>query len=125
MKLHHIVVLSHEKETFAVDFTPINQSSPITLFKLLFGVSVPGEVRIRHIDESKKHDEKYIIKTITFTKKNMTAKQLNKREYDKIKTEALHKIINLLFYWNTKMNLYRHNCQHFSHFVMKLAETIG
>lgn len=104
LKLHHVIVIK-ENDTllFAVDFTPINQSDFHTLKKLLLGKNVPAEIRI------------VPIYNVSFENNNQIILEWeNKKE----------KRINLIDFpifeeWNNKtMNLYNHNCQHFSNFFV-------
>ena len=47
MELHHVVFVGEPgtKKVYAVDYSPINQSENIV--KLLFGMDVPAEIRVR------------------------------------------------------------------------------
>ena len=99
LKLHHIVLLSNSdnNKVYAIDFTPINQTHFSTLSKLLLGYNVPAEIRVVYLEESQflDKDEKLLEKWV--------------KNKDIVKTKNIN-IDN----WNNEMNLYTHNCQHFS-----------
>lgn len=38
-----------KKGAYTIDFSPMNHQSPKTLFKMLLGQDVPGEIRVRWI----------------------------------------------------------------------------
>jgi hypothetical protein len=93
LKLHHIVLVNQDKDVLAIDFTPINQTYPATHIKLALGKNVPAEIRVRKI------------------------KEWNMEEWTKaqsIDINAVSVLANMDKKEWTKMNLYRHNCQHFS-----------
>lgn len=100
LKLHHVVVLKENSSMYAIDFTPINQTSFQTMKKLFLGHSVPAEIRIVPIYNASFHDEKSLIK-----------------EWEK--SIVREKRIYIEGWNNETMNLYEHNCQHFSRFIMK------
>lgn len=52
LELHHIVLLHHHSDpslVCAIDFSPLDQTSPNTLNKLLSGNSVPAEIRVNWV----------------------------------------------------------------------------
>jgi len=103
LKLHHIVLVSNNdgNKVIAIDFTPINQTSFSTLSKLLLGFNVPAEIRMIHLDGSHFLD----------TDETLIEKWIKKNE---ILSNA-HAIASIkMDGWNSDMNLYTHNCQHFS-----------
>jgi hypothetical protein len=55
LEIHHVVLLEtpHSDKIFAIDYTPINQTAPGTVKKLIMGQSVPAEVRCRIVDACK------------------------------------------------------------------------
>jgi hypothetical protein len=126
LKLHHIVVLTTpvdkmkmETESIAMDFTPINQPSPVTLLKLLAGINVPGEIRIRQITykPTSSTNTDSIIENICMQQDEHISKQISLQTVQNIKNVDLNNTLNKILQWETYMNLYTHNCQHFSHFV--------
>ena len=99
LKVHHLVLLSNSdnNKVYAIDFTPINQSSFVTLSKLLLGYNVPAEIRVVQLKDSHFSDnDEILIQKWVENKDIVTTKNI--------------KIDN----WNNEMNLYTHNCQHFS-----------
>ena len=160
LELHHVVLINiFNPENrikgggiYAIDFSPINQTNPKTLLKLLTGKSVPGEIRIRWIPTEGVFNDKNIKKTwsclgsagnpLLGSDKGIKAMNdiVNKRS-----SKSVHSAINLNYNieqstiynqimdnliqkinsdWAHDMNLYTHNCQHFSHFCMQYISTI-
>ena len=106
LKLHHIVLFSnyHDNKLYAIDFTPINQTYFSTLSKLLLGHNVPAEIRVVYLEDSRflDKDEKLIEKW--------------ERNKDIVYTTYTSDS------WNNNMNLYTHNCQHFSKWITSLVK---
>jgi hypothetical protein len=108
IKQHHIIIVpgSHNS-AYAFDFTPVNQNSIMTQLDLLFGKNVPGEIRILHIpDATGDLDTVESWETIK-----------GKPRSRKISDGKIIKLIKRTESWNTNMNMYTHNCQHFSAFM--------
>jgi hypothetical protein len=126
LKLHHIVLLSNSNEVYTVDFSPINQSRARTLLKLLIAVNVPAETRIRHIEdvsffEDEQIEEKWSnMNNIDF----IESQKLSDKTYKEINDPEMKNIIDKIKEWNNSMNLYTHNCQHFSSFVSGIGGNI-
>lgn len=135
IKLHHIILLSENPNhhVYTLDFTPINQTNITTLVKLLFGQNVDAEVRLRYI-KTDHYDKNWITthynaidNTIddTFVKEwdsmnklnEKMSKQLTKNTYKNINNKQVQNIIKSSFAWHQYMNLYCHNCQHFSKYM--------
>ena len=131
LKLHHIVLLSTNSSDgkYAIDFSPYYQSNKKTLLKLLFGFNVEAEIRIRYLSNYLLNNNNLIdtwhnmnlkdpYKSEELTNnilKNMCNKKKKYcRDYDL--QLFIKYIINN---WESSMNLYTHNCQHFSNFVKK------
>ena len=131
LKLHHIVLLSTNKTDgiYALDFSPYYQSDKKTLLKLLFGFNVKAELRIRYLSN-------YFLKNNNFinTCHNMNLK--DPYESKELTNNILEDMCNkkkkycrdydlqlfikyIINNWESSMNLYTHNCQHFSNFVKK------
>jgi len=135
LKLHHIILLTTtttkektiETETIAVDFSPINQPSPVTLLKLLAGINVPAEIRIRQTNEnisnsnSNSTNTDSIIENICLQHDEHISKQISLQTVQNIKNIDLNNTLHKILQWETYMNLYTHNCQHFSHFVKNIV----
>lgn len=121
IKLHHIVLLSDKpkQHVYTLDFTPINQTHRATLMKLLFGRNVPAEIRLRYIETNMENNETIMQKWSNMI--NMDeygSAELSKTVYKKIYDEQIKNIIARAFTWSPYMNLYNHNCQHFSRYVI-------
>jgi len=103
IKQHHVVVIEqYNRFLYTLDFTPLSQSNWLTLFDLLLGRDVPSEVRVKFINGVDFHDDDGIVE-----------QWLNR-------PCILHgsSLFPILRTWNeTTMNLYTHNCQHFSSFM--------
>jgi hypothetical protein len=122
LKLHHIVVISNKEITdkiYTVDFSPINQSYHKTLLKLFFSKKVLAEIRIRVFENISLDDGKYIIeKWANLT--NLTyneSQELSEKVFNEIIDDDLKNIIKKIKLYDTYMNLYKNNCQHFSKYV--------
>lgn len=113
--MHHIVLLSNNPYNgiYILDFSPINQTSTKTLVNLLLAKNVPGEIRLRNIKEFDffENDDK-IINFWSHMKTSDNLTSINDEEVQQ-------KIAYIMQMWNPRMNLYTHNCQHFSRFVQK------
>ena len=106
LKLHHIVLCSNyqDNKVYAIDFTPINQTHFSTLSKLLLGHNVPAEIRVVYLEDSQFLDK--------------DEKLIEKWEKNKNIVYSTYTSKN----WNNKMNLYTHNCQHFSKWITSLVK---
>lgn len=121
IKLHHIVLLSDNPKhhVYTLDFTPINQTHRATLLKMLFGRSVPAEVRLRYIETNMENNETIMQKWSNMINMDEDASaKLSKNVYKKIYDKQLQNIVTRAFLWSPYMNLYNHNCQHFSRYVI-------
>ena len=127
IKLHHIILLSDNPShhVYTLDFTPINQTNITTLVKLLLGQNVDAEVRLRYITMDNERDicsdNAFVEKWDNINKLNeKMSKQLSKNTYNSIDNKQLQHIIESSFLWHEYMNLYNHNCQHFSKYIYKI-----
>ena len=123
IKLHHIVLLSDNPKyyVYTLDFTPINQTHPKTLLKLLFANNVPAEVRLRYIETNIENNEIIMEKWNNMNKVDeYSSYKLSKSVYNKIYNKQIRNIVNSSFIWLPYMNLYNHNCQHFGIYVKKM-----
>jgi len=121
IKLHHIVLLSDKPKyhVYTLDFTPINQTKPTTLAKLLFAHNVPAEVRLRYIETAIENNETIIEKWHLMNKVDQhSSYKLSQYVYNKIYNKQIKNIIDVAFEWLPYMNLYNHNCQHFSKYIV-------
>jgi hypothetical protein len=93
LRQHHIVIVD---EKTAIDFTPVFQNRADTLVKLFFAMNIPASVRVRDFPNMDSH-------------------------IDPATLDA--PLLDIIERWNkTDMNLYTHNCQHFSHFFIHHLE---
>jgi hypothetical protein len=138
VKLHHIILLSENPShhVYTLDFTPINQTNITTLVKLLLGQNVDAEVRLRYIKMDNRCDicsgnnnneidtaidTAFVEKWDSINKLNeKMSKQLSKNTYNNINNKQLQHIIESSFLWSEYMNLYYHNCQHFSKYIYNI-----
>jgi len=121
IKLHHIVLISDNSNhhVYTLDFTPINQTRTSTLLKMLFARNVPAEVRLRYIETNMENNETIMQKWSTMINMDEYAStQLTKTIYNKIYDKQIKNIVNRALAWSPYMNLYNHNCQHFSRYVI-------
>lgn len=124
IKLHHIVLLSDKPNyhVYTLDFTPINQTHRATLLKMLFGRSVPAEIRLRYIETNMENNETIMQKwTNMINMDEYGSAELTKTIYNKIYDGQIKNIVARAFTWSPYMNLYNHNCQHFSRYVKKFV----
>lgn len=120
IKLHHIVLLSDKpkQHVYMLDFTPINQTHRATLLKLLFGCNVPAEVRLRYIETNMENNETILQKWSNMINMDeYSSAELTKTIYNKIYDGQIKNIVARAFKWLPYMNLYNHNCQHFSRYL--------
>jgi hypothetical protein len=123
IRLHHIVLLSDKPNhhVYTLDFTPINQTHTSILLKLLLARNVPAEVRLRRIETNMENNQTIIQKWDTMNKVNeYESVKLSKTVYNNIINKQIQVLVNTAFSWSPYMNLYNHNCQHFSDYVKKL-----
>jgi len=114
LRVHDIIVFNDNGSILTIDYTPINQSNPNVLMRLLIGKSVPAEIRLRKMS-TWNLEEWYGLPNIDIS------------DIDDI--ELRNKIIRIIDSWNQKhmdiidrglkMNLYKRNCKHFSNFLIR------
>jgi hypothetical protein len=127
IKLHHIVLLSDNPRhhLYTLDFTPINQTRRSTLFKMLLGRNVPAEIRLRYIITNMENTDTIIEKWDNINKVTPEkSSQLTITVYNTIENTEIKNIIHKSFNWQHYMNLYNHNCQHFSHYVKNISYSL-
>lgn len=120
VKLHHVVILKKENENekkknniiYAIDFTPTGKRDFKTAVRLFLGFNAPAEIRFMPITEVDFRD------TSTLIEKWETIRN------EETSIEKPNEILDLFTDWkNDSMNLYCHNCQHFSRFIkMKVSK---
>ena len=101
-KQHHIVIVEeYNRILYAIDFTPKNQSSLETLTNLALGRDVPAEIRVKYITNTDFYNDEKIIEQW-------------------LQKSCIPSPFPQLENWDSDiMNLYTHNCQHFSSFLEK------
>jgi len=127
LKLHHIIILREAIDTnrdlgseiYTVDFTPINQTMPGTLLKLLFAINVPAQIRIRRISNVGFFDDERIIYQWLASNQldYVMSQQLSDIVFHGIQSPNIKMLMSTLRHWSDAMNLYYRNCQHLSGFV--------
>lgn len=123
LKLHHVIVMqstSMKNDVYVIDFSPIHQSSIKTLLRLLLARRVPAETRLRLIKDGSLMNDNELIESwynTNVTDTNVSQK-ISRRIFMSIRDKTLKNQIAEILQWDSHMNLYNRNCQHFSRFVM-------
>ena len=111
-KQHHVIVVTGSHNiAYAFDFTPVNQGSLKTQMDLVLGKNVPGTIRVLRIPDAA-GDLDITNSWKSVSEESESTADINDRQ-----------IINLIKRtksWKTEMNMYTHNCQHFSAFMQGL-----
>lgn len=128
LKLHSIVLInnnillennSYSSSVYSIDFSPKKRS----LFPLLFGLSVPGEIRIRHLQNTSIHEEEQKLTSLIHdVNRQLTlveSQTISDLVYYSINNKEVKEIVKIMRKWNTTMNLYFNNCRHFTYLVKK------
>lgn len=114
VKQHHIILLeplNNKPGLYAVDFTPLKQNNWKTLLQLLCGFNIPAEIRVRYLEN----------KNIKLNDDDDTIQEHWLKNSIVVNPVDLLYPVDLLQKHKMKwrdpqyMNLYTHNCQHFSH----------
>ena len=123
LKLHHIVVIADNENIYTIDFSPIHQSQVKTLLRLFFAQNVPAEIRIRHITPLHRlhmlHNDAKIIHTWNQMNQidSVASHKLTVETFEQITNKETKEFISKIVVIPHVMNLYKYNCQHYSHFV--------
>ena len=126
IRQHHIFVLSDNPDcyVYTLDFSPFNQKNTSILLKILFARNVPGEIRLRKIMTNIRNDNIVIQEWNEMNRVDArTSWQLSNNLYHKIRNPQIKAIVDKSFTWAPYMNLYNHNCQHFSRFVKNITRS--
>ena len=128
LKLHSIVLInnnillennSYSSSVYSIDFSPKKRS----LFPLLFGLNVPGEIRIRHLQNTNIYEQEQkltsLIDDVNTKLTPIESQTISDLVYYSIKNKEVREIVKIMRKWNTKMNLYSNNCRHFAYLVKK------
>ena len=120
VKMHHFIVFSNpsvERSIYIVDFSPINK----TVKPLLLGKTIPGEVRIRYLNNATIYDDyKKIVEAVEINASLEKSRQLTNDVYHETRDVKVKQIMSKIKTWDeTRMNMYKRNCQHFGRFVLE------
>jgi len=111
-KQHHVIVVTGSRNiAYAFDFTPVNQGSLKTQLDLVLGKNVPGKIRVLRIPDAAGDLD------ITNSWKALSGELESVTDID---DRQITRLIKRTKSWNTEMNMYTHNCQHFSAFMQGL-----
>jgi hypothetical protein len=113
LKMHHVVIVEEEKKKYAIDFGHKGRHWT-TKLKLLLGQSVPGEVRVRCLQEDEDEDEDEEWMQLTQGQDEDTSQQMTLEVVAGIRDARLRTVLQDAMKKNDEMNLYTNNCQHFS-----------
>jgi len=110
IKQHHVFVIEqYNRILYTVDFSPLDQSNPRTLVDLVLGQDVPSEVRVKFISGVDFYDDDGIVE----------------QWLSRPCVSHGSSLLPILRTWqNSTMNLYTHNCQHFSAFMSSYNNNI-
>jgi hypothetical protein len=115
LKLHDIIVIyplqnyNSNSNIITIDFSPVTQNDTYTIFKLLIGQNIPANIRIRVLPSWNLED--------WYNSPNLSIKEIPD-------FKLRQNLLNIQNKWNlgavkgNSMNLYNHNCKHFSRFVI-------
>lgn len=125
LKMHHIVVIesaSIQKDAYAVDFSPLRQHTTTTMLQLALAVNIPGEVRIRRIHNGAAMNEVEFVETWYAMNRvdPEVSIQITNHTRSGICDKGVKKLVDEISTWDSNMNMYTHNCQHFSGFVERI-----
>ena len=124
IRQHHIFVLTDKPQyyVYTLDFSPFNQKNVSILVRMLFARNVPGEIRLRQVVTNIENDHVIIKQWNKMNRVDPIASwQLSKNIYHKIRNPQIKAIVGKSLQWQPYMNLYNHNCQHFSRFVKNIT----
>jgi hypothetical protein len=93
---------------------------------MLLARNVPGEIRLRQIMTNIENSDHIIEQWNKMNRVDALASwKLSKNLYHKIRNPQIKAIVDKSLTWPPYMNLYTHNCQHFSHFVKNITRVNG
>jgi len=124
IKQHHIFVLSDKPHyyVYTLDFSPLNQTEVSVLLEMLFARNVPGEIRLRQVMANIENDDMIIQEWNKMNQVDaLSSWRLSTNLYHKIRNPQIKAIVDKSLTWQPYMNLYHHNCQHFSRFVKNIT----
>jgi len=112
LKMHHVVIFEEENKKYAIDFGHKGRHWT-TKLKLLLGQSVPGEVRVRCLQDDDEEEEDEWMR-LTQGQDEDTSQQITLEILSGIRDARLRMVLHDAMRKNDEMNLYTNNCQHFS-----------
>ena len=124
IKLHHIFVFTDKPQyyVYTLDFSPFNQKNASILLQMLFARNVPGEIRLRQVMTNIENSDHIIEQWNKMNQVDAVSSwKLSKTLYHKIRNPQIKAIVDKSLAWQPYMNLYTHNCQHFSRFVKNIT----
>ena len=127
IKQHHIFVFTDKPQyyVYTLDFSPFNQKNVSILLQMLFARNVPGEIRLRHVITNIENSDRIIEQWNKMNRVDaLSSWKLSKNIYNKIRNPQIKAIVDKSLTWPPYMNLYNHNCQHFSHFVKNITHLV-
>lgn len=126
IKQHHIFVFTDKPQyyVYTLDFSPFNQKNVSTLVRMLLARNVPGEIRLRQVITNIENSDVIIDRWNKMNRLDaMSSWLLSKNTYNTIRNPQIKAIVDKSLKWQPYMNLYTHNCQHFSHFVKNITRS--
>jgi hypothetical protein len=110
INLHHIVVFKRKNHKYLLDYSPMSELNISTCLNLFLGKNVPGKTRIVYINNENNNKEVLIKEWI---------KILSANKHSGAFPLGYYKLNKVVKNWDESFNLYHHNCQHFSNYVIK------
>jgi hypothetical protein len=110
INLHHIVVFKRKNHKYLLDYSPMSELNISTCLNLFLGKNVPGKTRIVYINNENNNKEVLIKEWI---------KILSANKHSGAFPTGYYKLNKMIKKWDESFNLYHHNCQHFSNYVIK------
>jgi len=129
LKLHNIVLLQKNKpdiktpeesilkDVYLIDYTPKQRPDFVGYVKMFLGHNIPGIIRFVHLKETTQQTLVYDWVNVTETHNCANYEKNRKKLGDK-------KISDLIDSWPASFNVYSHNCQHFSDYLIKNLERV-
>jgi hypothetical protein len=127
LKLHNVVFLQKNKENikaceesklkdvYLIDVTPKKQPDFVGYVKMFLGYNIPGIIRFIHLKETTQQTLVDDWVNITEARGCANYEKNRKKLGDK-------KITEIIDAWPASFNVYTHNCQHFSDYLIKNLE---
>jgi hypothetical protein len=127
-QLHHVVLISNTHDLYTIDFSPMRSqiiSPEKTAIDLFLARYVPGEIRVREIQNCTFEEDRKII-DLWNKSNNVTTLVSLHQTISAIQTMndtfLREKMMYIIQHWDTSMQLYTNNCQHFSRYAKNYLE---